>query len=874
MFTSLIDWILNYPKRFIFFILLITLAASCFVYKNISINTSNTDLLSKELTFRKNDIAFTKEFPQFSNNIMVVIDAKKSDIAKDIASSFYKEIKKKEGELFNDIFYPEELDFFKKNGFMYLSEEEIEEKLDQMTSYQPFISRLSKDQTLYGLLNTINFFLSADLNDSYIEKINKLLTKLNERGSLTWGDIFSNNKKSNYREIIHLQPILNFSNFFPSKDSLAFLEKKIKNIKDQYQHINYRDFSNNFNFNIRLTGPVPMEQDELNTLGGGAKIGVIISLILVSILLLYAFKNKYLFLGSVLTLIIGLIWTTAFALLFFKELNLISIAFAILFIGLGIDFSIHYGLRTYEFLRHSMINTYSTKDKETEIITNTSRSITKALFLTAMAIAIGFFSFAFTSFKGLAQLGVIAGTGMFISLFLTLLFLPSFLILKKGELHTDTYFTTTKKSDFQFTHFMFFFNRNSIIFFSLSLVFFCFSILNLKNIQFNNDPLKLRNQTSTSVETMNELIKDKDINPHSVDILVKNFSMGNELKSKISNLKEVKKVTSFRDLIPENQEKKIEILNQFKIFFPEIDLKEPKVLNQDFFDDEKRKINESLVSIEDKIYSKYKDKIDIENIKKLKDKINSHKNVDTFINLEKQYFYFFKKSIKKFTESLKVKRILENDIPDSLKARYVGKSGEIRLGIVPFKNLNDQANKKRFIESVYEVAPNVSGGAFTTYEAGKTIIQSFKEAMIISICLTTLFLFFALRNFKKVFIVFINLVAALLFSLSFLTLSGLNLNFANIIALPLLFGLGAATSIQTILRTEKFKTLDDYFANSTTPRAIIFSLLTTLGTFFVLTLSSHVGTASMGKLLIISLFSIFLANLTILIPLEKYFFKK
>ncbi len=204
----------------------------------------------------------------------------------------------------------------------------------------------------------------------------------------------------------------------------------------------------------------------------------------------------------------------------------------------------------------------------------------------------------------------------------------------------------------------------------------------------------------------------------------------------------------------------------------------------------------------------------------------------------------------------------------------MGKSGEIRLEIVPFKNLNDQANKKRFIESVYEVAPNVSGGAFTTYEAGKTIIQSFKEAMIISICLTTLFLFFALKNYKKVFIVFINLVAALLFSLSFLTLFGLDLNFANIIALPLLFGLGAATSIQTILRTEKFKTLDDYFKNSTTPRAIIFSLLTTLGTFFVLSLSSHIGTASMGKLLIISLFSIFLANLTILIPLEKYFFKK
>jgi predicted RND superfamily exporter protein len=113
-----------------------------------------------------------------------------------------------------------------------------------------------------------------------------------------------------------------------------------------------------------------------------------------------------------------------------------------------------------------------------------------------------------------------------------------------------------------------------------------------------------------------------------------------------------------------------------------------------------------------------------------------------------------------------------------------------------------------------------------------------------------------------------------LFTLLFLDVLGLNLNFANIISLPLLFGLGAATSIQTVLRTKEFNNLENYFKKSSTPSAVFFSLLTTLGAFFVLSLSSHVGTASMGKLLIISLFSIFLANLTVLIPLEKFFFKK
>ena len=132
----------------------------------------------------------------------------------------------------------------------------------------------------------------------------------------------------------------------------------------------------------------------------------VVSLILVFMLLLIAFRNSLYLLASFLTLVIGLIWTTTFALLFFKELNLISIAFAILFIGLGIDFSIHYLLRTYEF---------SSKEFRGFLL-STNSSITNALLLTAIAIAIGFFSFAFTSFQGLAQLGIIAGTGMFISL--------------------------------------------------------------------------------------------------------------------------------------------------------------------------------------------------------------------------------------------------------------------------------------------------------------------------------------------------------------------------------------------------------------------------------------------------------------------------
>ena len=94
MSNLLINWVLKYPKRLLFLVLIVTIFAGCFIYKNISINTSNTDLLSKELTFRKNQIEFKKDFPQFSNNIIIVVDAKKSDVAEDIATYLHNEIKR------------------------------------------------------------------------------------------------------------------------------------------------------------------------------------------------------------------------------------------------------------------------------------------------------------------------------------------------------------------------------------------------------------------------------------------------------------------------------------------------------------------------------------------------------------------------------------------------------------------------------------------------------------------------------------------------------------------------------------------------------------------------------------------------------------
>ena len=682
MTNSLINWVLTYPKRFIFFILLITLAAGCFVYKNISVNTANTDLLSKELTFRKNDIAFTKEFPQFSNNIIVVVEHYSKQTTKHMASNIYKQIKRN-GKYFNDVFYPEELDFFKTNGFLYLSVEELENKLDEISMYQPFISRLSGNQTFYELLNTLNLFLTADLDKKYLITINKLLGDVKEvsKYPIIWGDIFSNDvKRRSYlggeREIIYLQPKNDETYIFPAAGSIYAVEEIIKIKKGKY----FDEISFRYVPNISLTGTAIMEHTELDELQRDSKDGIFISLVLVILILLYAFKYKRnLFIANILTLIIGLIWTTAFALLCFNQLNLISIAFAILFIGLGIDFSIHFTLRSREFI--------AADKKPGTYLINTYKSIAPTLFLTAVAISIGFYSFTLTSFSGLAELGVIAGTGMFISLFLTLFFLPAILILKYASTVTEfSHDTYSRMFDFgynkEFLH-LTYFNIHAKRNFIFALSFLLFSLYNLSNVKFETDPLKLRNDNWDSVRVMNELIRDKDIDHNSVNILADDLSQAIELKNKVLDLKEVKEVSFFKDLIPENQDKKLEILDQFNTFFPKINLKQKRNYDQISLENEKEKIINLLTSIEEKVLLNYEGQIETLNIREIKNKISSYQNIEDLIELEKNIFYFFDISVKELEASLKAKKISEKNIPEELKKRYIGKNGKIRLEVVP-----------------------------------------------------------------------------------------------------------------------------------------------------------------------------------------------
>jgi len=214
-------------------------------------------------------------------------------------------------------------------------------------------------------------------------------------------------------------------------------------------------------------------------------------------------------------------------------------------------------------------------------------------------------------------------------------------------------------------------------------------------------------------------------------------------------------------------------------------------------------------------------------------------------------------------QSLMAEPVTIASLPKDLREREIAPDGRTRLEVYPRENLTDRHALRRFVDAVRTVAPNATGGPIIILEAGDAVVAAFRDAGIIAVSCIAVLLFVVLRNVRDVLFVFAPLILATLLTVVFSVLLKLPFNFANVIVLPLLFGLGVANGIHMVLRDRHEAGGSEVFDTST-PRAVVFSALTTIGSFGSIALSSHPGTASMGILLTVAITLTLICTLVLL----------
>jgi len=373
-------------------------------------------------------------------------------------------------------------------------------------------------------------------------------------------------------------------------------------------------------------------------------------------------------------------------------------------------------------------------------------------------------------------------------------------------------------------------------------------------LRFDFNPLALKDPHTESMATLNELMNDPLTTPFTVDILAPSPDAAAELGKKLEQLPEVGQAVSILGYVPEDQEAKLAILSDLDFLVgPSLEpsaAKPPPTQGQVL-----SAIRTTMAKL-DAIGDKLPDDAPVNRLARtLAGILAGPSHVPA---LSGSLLGGFADELARMRTALTAEPVTLESLPQDLKESWIAADGEARLEIFPKGGAPDNKAIRRFVDAVRKVAPDASGSAVSIVESSRTIITAFVTAGVLAITAITLLLLVVLRRIWDVFLVLAPLLLAALLTVATSVLIGMPINFANIIALPLLFGIGVAFDIYFVMNWRAG--LAAPLASATT-RAVLFSALTTTTAFGSLALSPHPGTASMGLLLTLALFYTLLSTL-------------
>jgi len=842
-------------------VLTLSVLFSVFVYhytaNNLKINTNTGDMISAELPFRKTYAHYQEVFPQYPDGLAIAVEAITPEFAQEGARILAGRLKADVANFMNT-YLPRGGPFLEQNGLMFLSLEKLEDLADNLAKAQPLLASLHRDPSLRGLLDMLEIGIEVladdeDLNlDPVFARINEAF-QANLEGRpfyLSWQEVMGDkdSTEEDRRRLILTQAVFDYNQLLPASKILD----KIHSLGREL------DEDGSKGIRVRVTGGAALAHDELNSLISGSTAAGAASLALVLLTLSIGLRSIWLVGATFTILLMGILFTSGFAALSIGYLNLISIAFAILYIGLGVDYAIHICLRYLAFLNQGL--------SRHEALKASALDIGPSIFLCTLSTSIGFFAFVPTDYAGVSELGLISGAGMFISLFVSLTVLPAILKLvpapkaaKPGGSLTGKLLEPLKNLP----------TRHASPIRLLSYVFLAVAVLALPKIVFEYDPLKLRDPSAESIALVQDIIETTGKHPSTIIVLAKDDATGRRWAEEIENLSTVDKVVSIHKFVPEDQEEKYYLVEDIDLILGPQIFESPQD-EPPTYEEQILKIRSFLATLEENPEGADRS-IELARTGQLLEKLleilenDNHQNgVERVTNLENSLMATLPVSLNTLETTLSSAPFTREDLPEDLYQRWVSDEGDYRLQVFPMENISDNDALKRFVSEVRTVSAGATAGPVFILEAGKAIIGSFRQAFISAIILIALLLVLVFRNFRDPFFVLFPLVVAGTLTGAATVLLEMPFNFANIIALPLLLGLGVDNGVHMVHRLRKPVPESATLLHTSTARGIFFSALTTIFSFGTLGFLSHRGTASMGQLLTLGVAITLLVTLLVL----------
>ncbi len=844
-------FITRYAWLIVITALLLTGASIYYAKDHLGVNNNSSEMLSPDLPFQQNFKRLEAAFPQDTNAILFVVDTQSPEETAMLAEKLLKQLNNN-SDFFESSYIPDDNAFFRQQAFLYLSNEELDKLASNLTDAQPFIGYLTQNYHLKGLFDILTEALEN--NDSVISQslpalLSAISTAISKTASgehyqLSWQSILNPNKLANKtRRIVITKPRLNFQSMMPVAVAIEKAREIATTLKLAAPGTD-----------IRITGDIALQHEELEDIGKGAVFSGMGSLILVLFILFKCFHSIKLLLATLITLLMGLTLTAGFAAVAIGHLNVISVSFAALYIGLGVDFAIHMNLH----YRDGIVKKQGTP----LAIKNALQSVGFSLFLCALTTSIGFFAFVPTDYKGVSELGMISGVSMFIGLLVSLVVLPAILTIFKLK-QAEPFFHSTQASFLQTFPFRY---KKSIRISTILLAFAC--LFAIPYISFDSNPIEMRNPKATSVMTFKDLLKSETDSPYALYTLSNSLQEAQQLALKLEQLATVHGTVTLASLVPADQEEKLYTIEDLALMLgPQLSQFDATLTSSDtarVLAQFQQTINTLLQNNESAINPEILLKLSA--------------SIDTFLitfkqsaepvilaqTLDNNILGLLPYMINTLSLGLTAYEFSITDLPDYISRQWLSPSGIYRTMIIPEQDLNIAANLKQFAQDVQSIEPSAVGMPVGDLASGEAVVGAFQQAFSASLLIITLLLWLILKSIKKTLLVIGPLLLAGLLTCTVNIFLGIPFNFANIIALPLLLGMGVDSGIHIMHCLHEHLDEDQHLLQTSTARGVMFSSVTTMSSFISLALIPHFGISSMGITLAVGISMTLLCTLIIL----------
>ena len=824
--------------------LTVVVASATFAATNLGINTSTADIISEEVPYRQNSLAFRADFPQFDDLLVIVVDAPTPEQAESAVDRLEARLRERT-DLFDSVYDPAGEPFFRRNGLLFLDPETLTALADRIAGAQAFLASLAADPSLNGLWRLLADAMAATergeaLPDELASVVDSIAETVEAQAEgrvsvLSWRRLLTGDTDlgTNARGFLLARTAVNNDSLSPAGAAIAVARQAVADLGLADAGVT-----------VRFTGSPALETEELATVSTGAGTAGLLSLVLVSILLYWGIRSGRQIAAILITLVAGLITTAGFAAAAIGHLNMISVAFAVLFVGLAVDFGIHFVLRYREELDRS---------EPAAALTSAMGGVSPSLILASLCAAVGFLAFVPTDYQGLAELGIISAGGMAIALVANTSLLPALLVLmgRPGRLR--------RRAGSALGAWIVPARLPILAIAGIASVAAAATALSTR---FDVNPLNLQDPTLESVATYRSLAGDPDTTPYVAQIIVDDLEQAASLAERLRAQEGVERVITPLSFVPDDQDAKFAVIDEMALFLT-------AVLFPAAPDD-------SVTTMAD-LQAVFRAAIDRDDpplpaplrdaVVRLHDALDSHQDrfgdsPEAHAALEDSLVGTLPRWIDDLSLALEANTVTLDSLPETLRARWFTEDGRVRIEIAPAEDVSDPAAMRRFAETVLAVSDRATGAPVVVTEASAAVVDAFIAATAIAIVAILLILTVILRRVSDIVLALLPLVLAAVWTLAASVLFDVPLNFANVIVLPLLFGLGVASSIHLVMRRRENP--GGTVVETSTPRAVLFSALTTMASFGSLAVSAHRGMSSMGLLLTIAISLTLVATLVVL----------